>query len=492
MAPPASSGPTRRPERQTSHPLDYVEAVSVRVAEREHWWDAREGAPRVLAFARRRGPTLAAWIHHWGAREPAGPGRHERSRTRVRVVASPVARHRPERRRNSVDDIDASPARHAARCARRHSGRPAAGCSGTSAMPAGRRTRSTARAASAPSRPTTAAPRSTAPCCSPTSEGSTTLAERMRPAEFRALMGRFYDEAFSVLIDFNAIVDKFVGDEVIGIFIPAYTGQEHARHALDAAHRLLEVTGHGHPDGPWIPIGIGVNSGIAFVGSVGQGPDTELTAMGDTVNVAARLASAAGPGEILVTLEAAQAGGVDLRRPRATRSRTEGQERADIGRRAAFPWGLRDCCGLPARTAVTQSNLSQAQCRTATLAGYDQPAPASQPPGVPIARLPPDAAGLPSGSDVGASPRRPAKTSTWIPGHSPRMLVGWSARQTRPRDDMHDLSEPARVVLAGALDEDENVDTLAPAARSPSSSGASSSSMSRHSSRSSGRRIYAA
>ena len=43
------------------------------------------------------------------------------------------------------------------------------------------------------------------------------------------------------------------------------------------------------------------------------------------------------------------------------------------------------------------------------------------------------------------------------------MLLGWSARQTRPRDDMHDLSEPARVVLAGALDEDENVDVLAPA-----------------------------
>jgi hypothetical protein len=43
------------------------------------------------------------------------------------------------------------------------------------------------------------------------------------------------------------------------------------------------------------------------------------------------------------------------------------------------------------------------------------------------------------------------------------MLIGWNARQTRPRDDMHDLSEPARVVLAGALDADEKVDTLAPA-----------------------------
>jgi adenylate cyclase len=135
--------------------------------------------------------------------------------------------------------------------------------------------------------------------------GSTALAERMRPTEFRALMGRFYDEAFTVLIDFNAIVDKFVGDEVIAIFIPAYTGQEHARHAIDAAQRLLEVTGHGLPGGPWVSIGVGVNTGLAFVGSVGQGPDTELTAMGDTVNVAARLASAARPGEILVTAEAA-------------------------------------------------------------------------------------------------------------------------------------------------------------------------------------------
>jgi adenylate cyclase len=139
--------------------------------------------------------------------------------------------------------------------------------------------------------------------------GSTSLAEHMRPAEFRALMGRFYDDSFAALIDYNAIVDKFVGDEVIGIFIPAYTGQEHARHAVEAAHRLLEVTGHGRSPDPWIPIGVGVNTGVAFVGSVGRGPDTELTAMGDAVNVTARLAAAAGPGEILVTSEAARAAG---------------------------------------------------------------------------------------------------------------------------------------------------------------------------------------
>ena len=147
--------------------------------------------------------------------------------------------------------------------------------------------------------------------------GSTSLAERMRPKEFRALMGRFYDEAFAALIDFNAIVDKFVGDEVIGIFIPAYTGKEHARQAVDAARQLLEVTGHGRSGGPWLSIGVGVNSGLAFVGSIGRGPDTELTAMGDAVNVTARLAAAARPGEILVTArtaaDAAEAAGHEHR-----------------------------------------------------------------------------------------------------------------------------------------------------------------------------------
>ena len=38
-------------------------------------------------------------------------------------------------------------------------------------------------------------------------------------------MAGFYDESFTALIDFNAIVDQFVGDEVIGIFIPAYPGR---------------------------------------------------------------------------------------------------------------------------------------------------------------------------------------------------------------------------------------------------------------------------
>jgi adenylate cyclase len=140
--------------------------------------------------------------------------------------------------------------------------------------------------------------------------GSTPLAEQMRPREFNRLMGRFYDTATDVLVRHDAIVDKFVGDEVIGIFVPAMATRAHAASALRAAAELLWRTGHGSGRQPWIRVGVGVNTAEAYVGAVGEGPDTELTAMGDAVNTTARLASAAGAGEILATTSAAQSAGL--------------------------------------------------------------------------------------------------------------------------------------------------------------------------------------
>jgi adenylate cyclase len=80
--------------------------------------------------------------------------------------------------------------------------------------------------------------------------GSTPLAERMRPSEFTRLMGRFYDTATAVLVDHDAFVDKFVGDEIIGIFVPALAGNAHAKRAIDAAQLLLRRTGHADGNSP--------------------------------------------------------------------------------------------------------------------------------------------------------------------------------------------------------------------------------------------------
>jgi adenylate cyclase len=146
--------------------------------------------------------------------------------------------------------------------------------------------------------------------------GSTGLAEGMSPRDFSGLLNRFYEVAARILVDREAIVDKFVGDEVVGLFVPGMTGLDHAARAVDAALAMLHATGHGSAEDPWVPIGAGVHTGVAFVGSVGEGGVTDFTALGDAVNTTARLASAAAGGEVLVTSAAAEAARISARHER--------------------------------------------------------------------------------------------------------------------------------------------------------------------------------
>ena len=140
---------------------------------------------------------------------------------------------------------------------------------------------------------------------------SSDLARRVGTMEFTRLMQRFYAVASQVLIADDAIVEKFVGDEVVGFFIPLMTGPEHAAAAVRAAGDLLLATGHADEGGPWLPLGAGVHTGTAFVGVVSSGATTEFTALGDAINVAAHVAAQAGPGEILVTTTSAAAAGIE-------------------------------------------------------------------------------------------------------------------------------------------------------------------------------------
>lgn len=141
--------------------------------------------------------------------------------------------------------------------------------------------------------------------------GSTALAESMSPGAYHELLDRFYTAAIKVVFDHDGAIDKFVGDELVAIFFPLLSGERHAQRAVEAAQALLQATGHADPGGPWLPVGAGVNSGRVWFGAIGDGEHVELTALGDRVNVTARLASAAGAGEILVTTEAASAAGLD-------------------------------------------------------------------------------------------------------------------------------------------------------------------------------------
>lgn len=132
--------------------------------------------------------------------------------------------------------------------------------------------------------------------------GSTTLAEDLSPSEFSRAINRFYKAATDVLLDTDAFIDRLIGDEVVGIYFEGLAGSEHASKGLTAAREILRVTGHADPDGPWIPVGAGLHTGVSYVGVVGSSKGAvDVTALGDVPNVAARLASLAAPGEIILS-----------------------------------------------------------------------------------------------------------------------------------------------------------------------------------------------
>lgn len=147
--------------------------------------------------------------------------------------------------------------------------------------------------------------------------GSTALAERLSPGEFHAILERFYKVATEAVFTNDGGIDKFVGDEVVALFIPLAAGAAHPAKALAAARDLRRATGHDDPGGPWAPVGAGVHTGRAWVGTLGDDSHAEMTAVGDIVNTAARLAAAAGPGEILVSTAVADAAGLPSDLPRA-------------------------------------------------------------------------------------------------------------------------------------------------------------------------------
>jgi adenylate cyclase len=137
--------------------------------------------------------------------------------------------------------------------------------------------------------------------------GSSRLAREMQVWDFTRLMNRFYGVSRDVLVESDAIIEKFVGDEVVALFLPFLAGPEHARRAVEAAEALLRATGHVSAEGPWVPLGAGVHTGTAFVGMVSSKAAADFTALGDPVNLAAHLASEAAVGEILITEDVAVA-----------------------------------------------------------------------------------------------------------------------------------------------------------------------------------------
>jgi adenylate cyclase len=130
--------------------------------------------------------------------------------------------------------------------------------------------------------------------------GSTDLGERTGPTPYAELLNRFYAVATAVLLRHDAIIDKLIGDEAMALFIPGVAGPEYRRRAVEAAVEVVREVE------PFLRVGAAVNAGTAFVGNVGTAV-VDFTALGDPVNVAARLQEHAAAGEVVVADELAGA-----------------------------------------------------------------------------------------------------------------------------------------------------------------------------------------
>jgi adenylate cyclase len=126
------------------------------------------------------------------------------------------------------------------------------------------------------------------------------MAEASYPEDMARLMNRFYATATRILADHNAIIDKLVGDEVMALFIRGFAGDAYIEKMAASAEDLLRDIGFGRGN-PWLPVGVGLDFGRAFVGNVGTAGVKDFTAIGDVVNTAARIQGHARPGQIVMT-----------------------------------------------------------------------------------------------------------------------------------------------------------------------------------------------
>ena len=130
--------------------------------------------------------------------------------------------------------------------------------------------------------------------------GSTALGEQLEPQAFAELLNRFYRVAIDVLSPYRAVIDKMIGDEVMAFFVSL--GSENYRsNAVAAATDLMRRFPEVLPEEETPRLGIGLHAGLAFVGKVGEGDVSDLTALGDTINVGARLQAEAKAGEIIMS-----------------------------------------------------------------------------------------------------------------------------------------------------------------------------------------------
>jgi adenylate cyclase len=136
--------------------------------------------------------------------------------------------------------------------------------------------------------------------------GFTAMSETMPPESVAALLNEYFTGMVDIVFDHGGTLDKFIGDAMLAQWGAPISREDDADRALACAldqMAALERLGRkwGAEGKPPIAIGIGINFGPCFAGNIGSVRRLEYTVIGDAVNTASRLCSAAGRGEILVS-----------------------------------------------------------------------------------------------------------------------------------------------------------------------------------------------
>lgn len=138
--------------------------------------------------------------------------------------------------------------------------------------------------------------------------GFTRLTETARAEDVVALLDEFYRLMTEIVFEHGGTVDKFIGDAIMAIFGVPYAYGDDAARALRAAAEMERRFAAMEIAAP-CRLKVGVHAGTMLAGTVGGEHRLEYTAIGDTVNVAARLVEGADPGQILVSRAALEAAG---------------------------------------------------------------------------------------------------------------------------------------------------------------------------------------
>lgn len=162
--------------------------------------------------------------------------------------------------------------------------------------------------------------------------GFTAISENEKPEKVVGLLNRYFSVMSEIIFSHGGTLDKYIGDGLMAIFGAPTVGEEDALNAVKAAvtmqKRLAKLNDELRAEGyGQISIGIGLHTGEATIGYIGSDKRSEYTAIGDTVNLASRLESNAGGGQILMSEATAAASGnlipVNQRDPLTVKNRVQ-------------------------------------------------------------------------------------------------------------------------------------------------------------------------